>query len=107
VPVEFPVTEAFKNAANAAQLHAAARGSLPVDEWPAFFAFIGGRWVYRIDRDSVDVAAVQAAIDAHVPNPNWGVPADDLTLRGYRDKANLTNAEVASAIKLLLKKLID
>jgi hypothetical protein len=77
---DFPVTEDFARSANAAQLHDEARGTVPAGEWPACFAKTEAGWVYRVDRDTVDGAAVQAALDAHVPAPPPS-PDDDLAAR--------------------------
>lgn len=90
--MDFPVTAEFVATANAAQLHAEARGVSPA--WPASFVQTvpddDSSWVYRIDDTdeyveddpetgepvectrqradvAVDVEAVQAALDGHVP----------------------------------------
>jgi hypothetical protein len=64
--VEVPVTAAFVESANAAQLHDEARGAEV--EWPASFVEReDGSWVYRVDRDDVDADAIRAAVDGHAP----------------------------------------
>jgi hypothetical protein len=36
-------------------------------DWPTSLVQIDDGWAYRVDRDGVDRAKVQAALDAHVP----------------------------------------
>lgn len=98
---DFPVSEEFVRSANAAQLHDEARGTLR--NWPASFTHDGGRWVYRVEREDIDAAKVAAAIKAHTPDPNYGVPAEVLTLRSLRDKASLTTTEMAAAVRALVR----
>jgi hypothetical protein len=100
---DVPVDESFVKTANAGQLHDEARGQRT--KWPASFTSPDGgqTWVYRVDRDDVDSAAVAAAIAAHTPNPDYGLSADALALRELRAKSSLTAQEVATAVKLLLK----
>lgn len=64
--VEILVTADFVRSANAGQLHDEARGARK--SWPASFVEKpDGSWVYRVDRDDVEEASVQGAVDAHVP----------------------------------------
>lgn len=98
---DFPVTEEFVRAANAAQLHDEARGSTV--KWPASFTYVNGSWVYRVGREGVDAAKVTAAIEAHIPNPDYGLPGEMLTLRQLAAKSSLTAADVTTAVKLFLK----
>lgn len=100
---DFPVDESFVSSANAAQLHDEARGSLV--KWPASFTYVNGAWVYRVERDDVDAAKVAAAISNHTPDPNYGLPAEVLTLRQLAAKSSLTAADVAAGIKALIKAL--
>lgn len=100
--MDFPVSETFIRSANAAQLHAEARGSVPANEWAASFTFINGSWVYRVMRADVDSAAVAAAIAAHIPNPDYGRRPEALRLRALGAKQALTAAEVSEAVKLLI-----
>lgn len=81
--MDFPVTDAFVRSANHAQLHHEAKGAK--QNWPASFVRENpddpDGWVYRVDRDDIDPAAVEAALAAHVPNPDWGKPQDEMTAR--------------------------
>ena len=102
---DFLVDEVFVATANAVQLHDEARGDVSAEEWSASFTFVDGRWVYRVDRDDVDRGAVEAAIAAHVPDPDHGVPVAAKRLRVLAKKATLTAAEQAEALKLLLSRI--
>lgn len=64
--IELPVTAEFFASCRPGQLHDEASGQKR--DWPAsFLEQDDGTWVYRVDRDDVDPAEVQAAIDAHEP----------------------------------------
>lgn len=115
--MDFPVSAEFVATANACQLHTAARGESP--EWPASFVELeDGSWVYRVDDTDeyveddeagnpversrprgdvvIDVAAVQAAIDAHDPADAPHVPMDEtgriLTLLALYEGSALPSA---------------
>lgn len=53
--------------------------------------------------DGVTQGQLAAAIEAHTPNPDYGLTADALTLRELRAKTSLTASEVGTAVKLFLK----
>lgn len=102
--MDFPVTEAFVESANATQLHSEAKGAK--QNWPASFTQVDGQWVYRVDRDDIDAAFVQAAIDNHVPDENYGKDAEELKLEDYKAKAEagtLTSQDIGPALALFLK----
>jgi hypothetical protein len=60
---------------------------------------------------SVDRAKVQAAIDAHVPDPNWGIPESVQAYRALLAKVqgdpsvSLTTDEMQTAVKGLLVRM--
>lgn len=102
--MDFSVTEQFAKNANAAQLHSEAKGTK--QNWPASFTRVDGEWVYRVDRDDIDAAFVQAALDNHVPDEDYGKDAEELSLEDYRAKAEagtLTEADLGPALALFLK----
>lgn len=104
--MDFPVTETFKDTANVAQLHDEARRSKQV--WPASLVQTENGWVYRVDRDDIDTTVVQAALDAHTPDPDYGKDHDEITARdGIRNdfitvRDNLTTnwASLAAGAKM-------
>jgi hypothetical protein len=78
--MDFPVTAELATTANYEQLHNEARGAK--QSWPASFVEVApDEWVYRVDRDDIDRAAVQSALAAHVPAPPAPDPSDDLATR--------------------------
>lgn len=99
--MDFAVTETFVRSANAAQLHEEARGTKK--SWPASFTVVDGQWVYRVDRDDIDPAAVQAALDAHTPDPDFGKTNDDKVVDAFLAKSAPTAKETVDALKAFIR----
>lgn len=93
---DFPVPVSFTETAKAVQL--AAEASSGVTPWPASFVEVAlDQWVYRVDLTDVNDAAVQAALDAHVPQPDSQDRANDLRAKAAAAlDANATFLALAS-----------
>lgn len=102
--MDFPVTTQFAQTANPVQLHAEARGAK--QNWPASFVQADGGWRYRVDRDDIDRAAVQAALDAHTPDPEYGQPDEDRQLRALRTKAQQVAAGDGTFTAVQIQKIL-
>lgn len=100
--MDFSVTAAFVETANAAQIHEEARGTMK--NWPASFVEVEpDEWVYRVDREDIDAAFVQKALDKHVPDPDYGKSPEQKEFDAIQKKKKPTSAELMRAIELLLK----
>lgn len=79
--MDIPVSQQFVESCNAAQLHSEAQGA--ENEWPASFVQVAEEeWVYRVDAPGGRTEAeIQAAVVAHVPDPDFGKPAEETTLK--------------------------
>ena len=64
-----------------------------------------GSLEYEVEANSGDEAALQAAIDAYVHDPNFGRTQDEIDLDDFLAKATPTNADVAKAAKAMARKI--
>lgn len=106
---DFIVPLAFTTSANPVQLAEEAAAAAGETVWPASFTYhaVNEWWVYRVDLDldGGQVAAVQAALDAHDPDPSHGQSADKVRGKSLSIRPSLTDEEREEAILLLLRAL--